>query len=241
LLYLDTKEYEEYRKFRWLKRLISNKQLTEATELLSKFEGSVLSKQLFIRQFISFVKIKINGEMSDEETINALHKVIRMSKPKYEECKVAGYRLTSNEISALIEIASRYFSNRQESKAIVLTQAIIESRDRIRASEEDKAIFLPALMSNLSTMLGKVGRYKESLHYCNRAVDISREYNNFRLVPLLLYNAATSHYLLGEEKCVYKTEIIRAYHCAYAMGQYDVAKMIKKSAKAELGFIIRDA
>ena len=239
LLYLGTKEYEEYRTFRFLKRLTSDRKYTEAMEVLRRFEAGLLSKQPFIMQFVAIAKVKADKDISDKDAITAMLEVIRMTKPKFDESKVAEYRLTSNEIAALIELASRYFSTGCEEKAISLAESIIESRHNIHASEEDRASLLPALMSNLSTMLGRVGRYEESLRYCNMAKDISTMYSDYRLLPLLLFNSASCQYHLGEEKHVYRTELIRAFHCANAMGQYETAKTIKENAKLSLGVTIK--
>jgi len=238
LLYLDTKEYDDYRTYRQIKRFLFERNFSEIRDILPKFEEGILSKQFFIRQFIAYVKVKVDKEISPDQAIEKLYEVMHMSKPGFSEEKISEYRLTYNEIGTLIEFATRLFQMGERDRAIALKVSMIESRENLRASEEDKAKTLPALMSNLSTMLGKAGRYKECLKYCERAIEICREYNNFRLVPKILNNMASALKDLGEEEQIYKPHLVRAYHCAYAMGYTETARIIKKDAEEDFGIII---
>ena len=231
LLYLNTKEYEEYRAYRRIKKLLHDRNFSEVRKILPEFETSLLSKQFFIRQFVAYVKVKIDKEISHEQALEKLYEAVRMSKPDYEENRVAEYRLTYNEVGILVEIAGRLSIMGERDRAITLTKAIIESREESRTSEEDRTTLFPALMTNLSTMLGKAKRYKESIAICNEAIEICREHNRLRLVPVILYNMASCYHLLGEEEQIYKPHLIRAYHCAYAIGDNEAANIIKKDAE----------
>ena len=238
LLYLEADEYEEYRTYKYIKRLLRDRKLTEAKGILLKFEESLLSRQSFIRQFITQAKIKVDKEMPNEKAVEKLLEAMYMSKPDFDESKISEYRLTYNEISIIIEITGRLSFMDEIGRAIALIEAVIESRKSSRTSEEDRAALFPALMSNLSTMLGNVGRYKESLKVCHEAIEICREYNNLRLVPIILHNIASGHYALGEEEQIYKPYLVRAYHCAYAIGSNKTASAIKKDAEENFGVII---
>jgi len=93
------------------------------------------------------------------------------------------------------------------------------------------------LMFNLSTMLGRSEKYKESLKYCTDALEICREYNNLRYVPWILYNMASCYRLQGEEVQIYKTHLVRAYHCAYAIGDKEATQVIKDDAEKSFGIV----
>jgi len=238
ILYLDTKEYDDYRMYRRIKRLIHARDFSEVRDILPEFEEGLLSKQPFIRQFIAYVKVKVDKEIPPKQAIEKLYEAIHMSKPDFDESKVSEYRLTYNEISTLIELASRLFDMGEKDRAIALKYAMIESRGSLRASEEDMIKILPALMSNLSTMLGISGRYKECLKVCERAVEICREYRNYHFIPVVLHNMASALKDLGEEEQIYKPHLVRAYHCAYAMGQIEIARLLKKDAEEDFGIMI---
>jgi len=238
LLYLDTKEYEEYRTYRCIKRLLHDRNFSEVRSILPQFEDSLLSKQFFIRQFIAYVKVKVDEEMSHEQAIEGLYEAMLMSKPDFNKNRISEYRLTYNEIGILVELAGRLAAAGERDKAIALTKTMIEGRENLRASDEDKAAILPALMSNLSSMLSRAKRYKESLAFCNRALEICREYHRHRFVPGILHIIANAYKALGEEEQVYKPYLVRAYHCAYAMGYNEFALAIKKDAEEDFGIII---
>ena len=71
-----------------------------------------------------------------------------------------------------------------------------------------------------------------------KAIKICRECSNLLYVPIILYNMANCLHLLGEEEQIYKPHIIRAYHCAYAIGDTRIAQIIKKDAEDDFGIII---
>jgi len=235
LLYLDSVEYENYKEYRRIKRLLREKRYTEVREHLPSFEQSALVKHPFIQQFISQARIEADIDMPPEQAIEELYKVIKMTRSDFDESKIPDYRLSYNEICIIACIVTKLSALGRFEHAISLTKAIIESRERIRVSEEDKAHLLPVLLFNVSTMLGREEKFKESLKYCTDALEAAREYNNFRLVPGILYNMASCYRILGEEEHIYKTHLMRAYHCAYAIGDNRIAKIIKNDAECSFG------
>ncbi|MCL2854521.1 MAG: hypothetical protein FWE21_02755 [Defluviitaleaceae bacterium] len=161
-----------------------------------------------------------------------------MSNPEFDESKIAEYRLQHQEIRILMSIAVRSNKIGDKDKAIYITEALINNRENLRTSEDDKASFLPALLFNLSNYLGQAGKIRESLQACDKGLEICREYNRFDLTPVLLHNKATNQRMLGEEERMYRTHLIRAYHSANAMGQFDVAEEVKKDAEESFGINI---
>jgi len=102
-------------------------------------------------------------------------------------------------------------------KTIALPEAIVESRENIRASEDDKATLLPPLLSGLSTFYGRTGKIKKFLEICNVALEVSRKYNNLKYVPGIIYNIACGKRRLGEEEHILKGYLVEAYYCARAI------------------------
>ena len=235
LLYLEANEYREYLLYKQIKRLLKERKFLEAKDVLLELENNSLSERPFINQFIAYAKVATDKDMPHEQAIEGLYAAILISRKDFDESKVSEYRLNYNEISILNHLALRLNNSGEKERAITITKAIIESRDSIRASEEDKATHLPSLTFNLSNYLGQAGRYKESLDYCDKAIKVSREYGNLGTVPRILHNMASCYRLLGEEQQVYKTYLVRAYHCAYAIGDNEVANNIKKDAEAKFG------
>ena len=67
---------------------------------------------------------------------------------------------------------------------------------------------------------------------------MSKEYNNLRFMHDIVYNMACCEYRLGEEEHMVKTYVLRAYHGAYCLGDYEGAKVIKKDAEESFGIIV---
>ena len=235
MLFLDTKEYESYRTYKHLKTLLRELKFEEVMDILPEFEASLLSKQSYISQFVAYAKTRADRGMPNKQAVEELHKVLRMSMPKYDEAKVKEYRLTYNEVSIISEIANRLSAMGEMERSINLTKDLISSRGGSRTTEEDRKVLFPALFSNLGIRLGKAGRYKESLEVCNEALDISIKSNNLWLVPDILYTIASGLHKIGEGKDMYKPYLVRAYHTALAHRKTNVAETIKKDAKKSFG------
>ena len=238
IFYFNTEEDKHYRMSKQIKRLVRDEDYKAAEELLAVFEKSPLSTALNVQQFIIETKVKINPSLPPQEAIETLTKAIQMSNSKFDESKVAEYRLTYNEINILISLAGKYSKMGDLDRAIALTKAIIAGREASNTTEEDRGHVFPALMSNLSTMLGKAGRYEESLEVSEQGIKICRKYGRLNHISVLLYNTACSLQALGEEEHVYKVLLVRAYNFAFAIGDFKGGNIIKKDAENSFGILL---
>jgi len=237
-LYLDSKDYDDYRKYRDLHKMVRKKDYDAVRKILPEFEKGSLAKQKYVKQFIAFVKISIDKESVDEQKMQTLDETLRISMKNYDENELHKYNLNYNEIIIIDMMTNILFEKGETKRAISIIQTIINRRNESKTSEEDRAILFPFLAFTLSNFLGKTEKYKEARKVCNESIEICRDYNQLSYVPLLLYNLACCDYKLGEEEQVYKTNLIRSYHCAYAQGQNGIAKIIKDDAKESFGIVI---
>ena len=230
LLYLDSGEYASYRDYKRLKRQLSNGDWSEVKTIIADIEKNLLIKQPVVKQFVAHLNAVTGSTKLSIEMMDALHKAMIMSKPHFEEEKISEYRMTYNEISIALSMAQCLAALGEHDRAVAMVQSIINSRESAKVSEEDKAVLFPELYFSLSRILWNIGKHKEALRTCENAIDISREYNNLRRVPEILFCIADCHYKLGEEEHIYKTHLVRAYHVAYGIGRNDFAAVIKKDA-----------
>jgi len=229
-LILESRELKDYSAYRELKRLLRDARFLEAKEILHEFEKGTISKQPFILQFIAFANIYVDEEMPHQEAIDKLYEILRMSINDFETCNIPAYRLTFNEIYIICAIAMRLECVGKIDCSIILYKALVDSRGNALATCEDKATLYPALMYNLSRLLGVSGMHKESLSYSKDAYGLCIKYDNLRLVPKLLYNMACSNRLLGEEEKIFQTYFIRAYHTAHALQNHEIIDISKREA-----------
>jgi len=186
---------------------------------------------------VSWAKVTLDKEISNEKALEKLYEALEISKPKFDESKLSDYRLNHQEISILLSISFHYSALGDKERAVYIAETLIENREKSRTTEEDRVVFFPALFFNLSNQYGQMGEIKKSMEACRRGLEISREYNNFRFVPGLLFNLASGLCLSGEEEQMYKPYVVRAYHCAYAMGEMKVARDIKRDAEEYFGIL----
>jgi len=238
MLYLDSTEYENYLTYRHLNKLLRDNKLEEASKLLPDFEKGVLAEKTFIKQFVVYVRIFIDREISPEKAIDELLKALKMTTKNYDETNIANERMTHNEVRILWLIANNLFEIGERDRAIAMLEAIIDSRENIRASEEDKKTLYPSIMVALSTYLGRMGKIKESIKYCEEGLAISKSYNSLLYVPVLIYNLACGELTQGAEAHVLKEYILEAYYCARAIGRHNTAEIIKNDAEKFFGIII---
>jgi len=238
LLYLDSGEYASYRDYRCLKRQLGNGDWSNAKNIITDIENGPLIKQPIVNQFVSYVKTAMDMTAPSEETISNLTKVMHMSKPNFDENKISECRMSYNEIYIALDIASCAATLGDHERAISMVQAMINSRENNKVSEEDKITIFPTLYFALAGAYKNAGRQKDALRACETAIDICREYNNLRRIPEMLFLVADCYHKLGEEEHVYKTHLVRAYHVAYGIGRNDTATSIKQDALKYYGVTI---
>ena len=230
-LLLESKELKDYYTYKKLKNILKDWNIEEIENTLHKLENTPISKQPFVAQFISFVKISIDEQMPHEQALKELYETLSMSIRSFDEARVKYCRFTYVEICILLGISSKLEALGKPSCAIDIYKDLLESRSNSLTTDEDKAMFLPAILFNLSNVLGRTKKYKESLSYCMRAHEICISYENYRLVPNILYNMACCYRLLGEEEKIYQAYFIRAYHSARAMENKEMIDVTKKEAE----------
>jgi len=230
LLYLDSGEYASYRDYKRLKRQLSNGDWSQAKAIIADIEKGPLVKQPMVKQFVSFVKTSTEMTAPSAEALASLTNVMRMSKPSFDENKISEYRMSYNEVQIALGMAECLAFMGQHERAVSIVQSMINARENNKVSEEDKIILFPTLYYVLSLVLRAAGKYKEALRACDNAVEVSREYNNLRRIPEMLYCMADCYHKLGEEEHIVKTHLVRAYHVAYGIGRSDFAAAIKENA-----------
>jgi len=235
MMYLGTNDYDGYLIYRNLRKSLRDNDGVNARKHLKQLEESAVCEKPFVRQAIAWARVRLNESLSGEEAIEEFYKVLRMSNPSFNEDKLDEQRLYYQEIWTLVSIASRSNKIGDREKAIYITESLLRNRENFKTSEDDKAIILPTLFFNLSNYYGKSDKIKDSLRTAEKGLVVCQENNNFRLIPELMLNIATSHRLMGEEERKYKPYLVRAYHCALGMGRGEIAAFIKKDAEDNFG------
>ena len=241
-LILQTEEFEIYSKYKQLRkditRMVRARLIPEAKAAINELENLDMPKIVPTIQYIGRTRIFIDEDMDDEEAIERLYKLLRLTIKKYHESRISEYRLTHEEAHILNAIAVRLVNKGEEGKAISLFVGLINGKDKSLITQEDKADLYPALLVNLTNHLGRIKRYKEVIYYSEMAREMCIEHNNLSLLPYIYYNLACAHHSLGEQDIIWDTFLTRAYHGAYMVNNISAAEVIKKDAKEDFGITL---
>jgi len=252
MVYLTPDEYEIFAAYRETKYLLNGRDYDIAYGLLLKLRKHTLYTgydDLFLKQFVAFAEIKLQHDMPHEEAIGKLYEALNICFRDEDKIdigemlmndfkNISNIALNSNAVSILINLAYRYSATGRLHQAILITRQLIANREKYITGEEEKNESMLGLFANLSTMLGKIGEFKECVDACNRGMELCGKAKDYRVKPRLLYDQAYAYHDLGEEEQIYKPLLIRAYHMARGMSQHNYANTIKNDAEKELGIII---
>ena len=169
LFFLDSEDYNGYRAYRKLKSDLRNENHDEAVKSLELLEKSPISTKPFVRQIVSWAKVTLDKEISNEKALEKLYEALEISKPKFDESKLSDYRLNHQEMSILLSISFRYDVMGDKERAIYIVEALIENREKSRTTEEDRAVFFPVLFFNLSNQYGQMGEIKKLWKFAGEA------------------------------------------------------------------------
>jgi len=244
LLYLSTKEFEQYKQFVRLRHLmLTNDHKKAKTIIANLINKGITRKSSTISQYIQFSQLKIDYADKKISIPDAFEKslaLLSMSLKNFDKDKISTYRLTSNEIIIISFIAITLLRDKGEvQSSIAILRDLVDSRENFLLSAEESRFIYPPLAFSLSNFLGKAGSYEEAFKVCHQAIDICKEVNDFRLIPNLKYNLAFSgYYAKIYDEAALKELLLEAFYTAKAFGRHDLAKILAEDIKESLGIEI---
>lgn len=215
-----------------LRHLAAEGQLKELRELTAELDGRKPFDERFYLQFLRYCKIISDTEMSEEVKLELLLETIEITKKDFDIGKIHVYLLTHNEIAIINRIAEAYFNLNEKEKAVQILYSVKNSMDANYANGWEKSRTYPALMYNLSKILGLSERHDEAYEACLTAKYWAIKYNNMRVLPSILANIAHCLFLKGDMLGV-REHIHQAYYSARGMEQFRLADMVRDVAKRE--------
>jgi len=233
----DLHNYQDYKMYTDIKRYLRMKDYDNVKLEVEKLEESKFSRSPFIRQFLTWIRIYLDDTSIDEVVISKLEECWKQTKPRFNIETAHNYNLNYNDFNILYLIADKMFEVGDKKEAIALLQNIIATEENSWMPDIDKYRAYPALMNTLANMLGKCGRFTESLQVCKDALAYCKKYDTFTsgVLPSILYNMALNYKHLKIEKDTKKI-LMRAYYIADGMGNCELAETIATKAKENFGF-----
>jgi len=238
VLYMDSNEYNDYLKYKKLRRLLRDSKYKEIAKLLPEFKKTHLSNEKFIKQFIDYLEVLCNEQSDSLTALNRLFDIICQSIPSFDEAKIDTYRMTYNELCIVSSICDLLFNINEDERALSILLKILDGRKKMRTSEDDIPVIFPPIMCQASNNLGRIGKIDEALTIAEEGLKIALEYNNIRCVPALLYIIACCKDLKNEPKEEIKGLLLQAYWGAKMCENLAFAETIKKDAKESFNIFV---
>jgi|GEM_PF-1195478 transcriptional regulator with XRE-family HTH domain len=192
----------------------SEKILSENKKLISKL--SPTDKQTF-ETIDTLLRIS-RSEFSDEEALNRLEAVIRLTCPKYTKDTPPAF-FTYEEILLLNNIALLYAKLGDMETAIKLLYHIKNFYDRQVCDIEEALRTEPMILYNLSKCLGLSKKYSECISICEEGIKLATETGRCPCLPQTYYNLAWSSYYRNRpgDRVASQEYLKQAYHGAKFM------------------------
>jgi tetratricopeptide (TPR) repeat protein len=161
-----------------------------------------------------------------------------MTIKDFDEAHLDKFKLTFPELLVAYELATAYSRKNEYQRAIKILSDLLANIENYKLSSEDKNSMIPNLYLNIGYFYEFLGNYQQGLKYAQLTWATCKEYGHFRFVHYSLFRIAYCYFHLGEEESFYKPYLLRAYHVACAIGDYENAKLMKEEGEKKFGIVL---
>lgn len=219
-----------------LKGHIYNYQTDEADKIIEELEKHRAFQKGRNKQFLLSHKAS-NWLIKKGDTATArkwLDEAIHIAIPKFNEQLIGLYHLSRVDVEIINSMADVYCLEDRTEEAAILLAKLADNIEHDCVDEKEKAKQLSLVLYNLSSYLGQIGRYRESLARCERAIELCLANNVYGDLPKIIFNKACClYYLVSREAS--EPLFYQAYYGCKMMGFEDDCKLIIKLANEMYG------
>ena len=225
-------EYEIYVLRDELENHLAKNNTAEAIALMAKMEQMPAFKTGLHKQFLLKSKAKRNAttHYDKNNALALLEEAIKINFPSFNEKLVHTYFLTGQDVEIINMMASIHYENGNKDQAFALQEKLLQNIKLKDVDEREKARSLSLVLYNMSSQFGKEKEYEKAIDLCNEAIKACRHNRVYEILPKLLYNVAYCMFSLGRKDEI-KHYLRQAYYCCLAIGDKQVAQLMKEKAK----------
>lgn len=173
------------------------KDYTKLQKYIAEIERSSQIENPMVRRFIINCKAIINFDSKNDLTaIEILKNALTLSRPNFDERKIAKLLLSVDEVKIANNIANIYTKQEKWDEAFNIYQQLIENLDAAYLDSEQRDRLLTMLSYNYSRALGLDKKYEQSLQIAQRGIDISLKTGRAIQLAQLYTNKAYCLYYL---------------------------------------------
>jgi len=174
----------------------------EAELLMGELEREKAFKEEDHQQFLLRNKAIIAHQRGEyEEMLSLSLMAIKLTKPAFDEDKIAGYALFYDEIRLIEQIAVAYHHMNENERAIKIFEQLKEAVNKTyNVSNDETPRIKLGILYNLSNALGLAKEYEKAIRNCDEGIKLCYlNYNSF-YYPLFLSNKSAGLLYLNKEK-----------------------------------------
>ncbi len=187
--YLDEKAFCLHELKYQIRQAVKEKHYEEAGLLLDEYAQQSDSNSKLSKQFLMLYRTRVSASLSNEEKLAAFEEAIKLTCPGYKRDALPKI-LSFEEVMLLNQIAGQLSLMNRLPEAI----AILSHLDRYYGSslvnQEEVIRMYPAVLYNLSKLLGLTGRYEECIEICSKGIRLAQITGRCSVLPGTLYNKA---------------------------------------------------
>lgn len=178
--------------------------------------------------------IDFNLTQNYSSVMDTLSKALLLTMPDFNEDKLEGYLLSTEEAKIVSWTACTYYELGEIDRSIRVFYKLKESIDRYYTDVHGITRIYTTVIYNLTKALGLQGRYTEVIELCDAGLHACIKNKSFYSAPSLAVNKGYALIKKGEVE-EGKSLLIFAYGALKIHGEHKVAEILKQNAENEFG------
>jgi len=238
LLFLDSNQYLEYKKYIGHETLFTHKRLDGLPKNI-KLRDNSLVESPHAQLLVAYSKIldtvfyrESNPEVFTAQDLDNLYKAINITINGFNEQMVAGYLLTAVEIYVICDISKALSDTKQHERATNLAKALLSNKTIKARAEIDSSDYANIYVyANLIRRYSAAEMHSEALSYALNLPTHCIKENRLHGMDTFLSLLAECYKSAGEDELHYKSHFIRGYYLTALKGMDYSISAYRKDAK----------
>lgn len=235
--FMSLKDFEQKQLRNEINSCLTHRKYDEAEKLLVMLnEKSEFKKHRVNKQYIKLAETLLYNKKQDKDdakNMEMLLETLHMTKPHFDESKIAKARLSSNEIIILNQMANLICAKGDLPRGTLIFKNLLAAMNTFISDEPERMRLYPMVLSNYTKFLGLKGNHHEALQLAIAGDDMCAKYCNLSGVSNF---AATRGWNLCELGRVEESIplLAQSFYTSGLVGKTGNQKAAKKYAEEKL-------
>lgn len=228
---LKTNHMDVLRMVNHISRALNQEDYAKAGELLGMVENSVETDTPRNRQYLEWIKAKLNyeqGLICTEEYKNAIKTALTYTIPKFGEFSLREWPFHQIELEMLFELSNLLRVQKRYTEQQGLLEDMKAALDTDYIGMERKILYRIFVLTSLADVLGTMGEHTAAIEMDRENLCLCESYKEFRTLDFIYYDIHWNYHELGKQKALSVEEeaecrqcLLKAYYLSKAQGIHD--------------------